>query len=72
MQKRKSNTVKLILDLNNPPKLTDAQRAEMIALRPKSDDEIDYSDIPELDDAFWASARRAIPIEERLKSSRNR
>lgn len=70
MPKRKSNTVKLILDLSRPPKLTEAQLAELAVLRAKKDDEIDYSDIPELDDAFWASAKRAIPIEERLKSSR--
>lgn len=31
---------------------------ELLRLR---DEDIDYSDIPELDDSFWASARVAMP-----------
>ena len=61
MRKNESSMVKLSIDPNNPPKLTKAQLAELAALRAMPDDDIDYSDIPELDEAFWKSAKRAIP-----------
>jgi len=35
------------------PPLTQAQKAELKALSEKPDNEIDCSDIPELDDGFW-------------------
>jgi uncharacterized protein (DUF4415 family) len=40
------------------PPLTDEQKAELKALAEKPDSEIDYSDIPPLDDAFWKNAVR--------------
>ncbi len=53
-----SKTVKSELDLTNPPRLTDAQKAELEALKRLPDEEIDYSDIPPLDDEFWKNAVR--------------
>jgi len=35
------------------PPLTEVQKAELKVLSEKPDSEIDCSDIPELDDAFW-------------------
>ena len=46
--------VKHTLDPSNPPKMGKAERARFDAIR---DEDIDYSDIPELDAAFWAKAR---------------
>lgn len=40
------------------PPLTKARQAELMALAEKPESEIDYSDIPPLDDAFWS---RAVP-----------
>jgi len=53
-----SKTVRYEMDLNNPPPLTDAQHAEINALAARPDSEIDYSDIPPLDEAFWQNAVR--------------
>jgi len=53
-----SKTVRYELDLNNPPPLTAAQKAELKALAARPDSEIDTSDIPPLDDAFWKKAVR--------------
>lgn len=38
------------------PPLTEERKAELKALAKKPDSEIDYSDIPPLDEAFWARA----------------
>jgi uncharacterized protein (DUF4415 family) len=46
------------VDLNNLPPLTDKQKAELKALSAMPDNEIDHSDIPPLDDAFWKNAVR--------------
>jgi len=40
------------------PPLTEERIAELKALAERPDSEIDYSDIPPLDDTFWA---RAVP-----------
>ena len=53
-----SKTVKLELDLTNPPPLTDQQKAELEALESMPDDAIDYSDSPPLGDEFWKNAIR--------------
>lgn len=53
-----SKTVRYKIDLNNPPPLTDEQKAELKALSEMPDSEIDYSDIPSLNDAFWKDAVR--------------
>lgn len=46
------------VDLANPPSLTAAQKAELEALDAMPESEIDYSDIPPLDEAFWKNAVR--------------
>lgn len=40
------------------PPMTEERQAELKALADRPDDDIDYSDIPPLDDNFWA---RAVP-----------
>lgn len=40
------------------PPLTEEREAELTALAQRPDSEIDYSDIPPLDEVFWA---RALP-----------
>lgn len=39
------------------PPLTETRKAELKALAERPDSEIDYSDIPPLDEAFWARAQ---------------
>jgi hypothetical protein len=56
------------LDLTNPPKLTPEQRAELAELEKKSDDDIDFSDIPRLTEEFWKRAVRN-PFHNRSRSS---
>jgi len=51
-------TVKYTLDPNNPPKLTKAEKARYDALK---DEDIDYSDAPELDAEFWSRAEVRAP-----------
>jgi uncharacterized protein (DUF4415 family) len=46
------------LDFANLPPLTEEQQAELRALDAKPDSEIDHSDIPPLDEKFWAAAVR--------------
>jgi len=53
-----SKTVRCEIDLSSLPPLTDEQKAELKALREMPDSEIDCSDIPPLDDAFWKNAVR--------------
>lgn len=53
-----SKTVRYKVDLNNLPPLTEERKAELKALSERPDSEIDYSDIPPLDDAFWKNAVR--------------
>ena len=50
--------VKSKMDLTNPPALTPGQKAELKALAERGDEDIDFSDIPELDEAFWKQAVR--------------
>jgi uncharacterized protein (DUF4415 family) len=52
----KTNTVKRTLDLGKPPVLTAAQKARLDALAEKTDDQIDYSDIPSAPNAVWIKA----------------
>jgi len=44
------------VDLDRLPPLTEPQKAELNALDRKPDSEIDFSDIPPLDDRFWSQA----------------
>jgi len=54
-----NRTVEYELDMGNLPPLTKNQKAELEALiKPSSDEEIDYSDIPALGDDFWKAAVR--------------
>jgi len=46
------------IDLVHPPALTAAQKAEIASLKEKPESEIDYSEIPPLNDAFWKNAVR--------------
>ena len=46
------------VDLRNLPPLNETRKAEFKALAEMSDSEIDYSDIPPLDDWFWKNAVR--------------
>ena len=58
-----------VVDLNDPPSLTDAQKAELEALEAMPDDDIDYSDIPPLDEKFWKNAvpnRLFRPVKQQL------
>src|ERR1700679_3170680 len=46
------------IDLSSPPALTTAEKAGLKALRAKPESEIDYSDIPQLQEDFWKNAVR--------------
>jgi hypothetical protein len=54
----KKRVVEHEMDLTNPPPLTTAQRGALEALAAKPESEIDYGEIPPLDDSFWKSAVR--------------
>ncbi|MBH2018153.1 MAG: BrnA antitoxin family protein [Burkholderiales bacterium] len=54
----KTKMVKREIDLQNPPPLTDEQRARLSVLAKMPDSDIDYSDIPPLGDDFWKNAVR--------------
>ena len=51
-------TVKYNLDVAKPPK---TPKEDLERLRNLSDEDIDTSDIPELDENFWASAKIVHP-----------
>lgn len=53
-----SKIIRYEVDLNNLPPLTKKQKTELKALAAMPDNEIDCSDIPPLDDAFWKNAVR--------------
>lgn len=55
---RKKSVVSYELDPERLPPLTAAQRAELEALAPVPDEQIDTSDIPLLSEAFWKNAVR--------------
>jgi len=54
----KEQIVRFRVDLSKPPVISDKVRAELEALENRPDSEIDYSDIPPLDDKFWKNAVR--------------
>lgn len=54
----KKKLVNYTIDLDNPPPLTQAQRAELERLAAVPDAEIDTTDIPPLDERFWTNATR--------------
>lgn len=51
-------TVRHEVELAQLPPLTEAQKAELTALAARPDDDIDYSDLPPLTEAFWKNASR--------------
>ena len=51
-----SKIVTYKVNLNNVPVLSDKQKARLEALAKRPDSEIDFSDIPELDESFWKNA----------------
>lgn len=53
-----SKTITYKMDLNNPPVLTGEQKARLEALAKRPDSEIDFSDIPQLDEKFWKQAEK--------------
>jgi len=53
-----SKTICYEVDLNKLAPLTDEQKVEIQDLREMPDSEIDYSDIPPLDEIFWKNAVR--------------
>lgn len=57
-------TTRRTLDPDKPPKLTDEQKAAYDA---KGDDDIDYSDAPELDETFWANVE--LPPRKKAKDT---
>lgn len=61
METSKSNTVKRTLDLNNPPQLTDEQKARLAVVAAMPDDQIDYSDAPYLPHGAWMKAVDNLP-----------
>ncbi|KFD26761.1 BrnA antitoxin family protein [Sphingobium yanoikuyae] len=58
MKKNDTETVRFQLDPANLPPLTEAQAAELEALKAMPDSAIDYSDAPALSDDFWKGAER--------------
>ena len=48
-------------------KLTEEQKARLEALEAMPDDQIDYSDIPEMTDEEWSKARRSMPYQPAWK-----
>ncbi len=58
MKSTVSKVVRYELDIENPPPLTNEQRAELKALSERLDSDIDYSDIPPLTDDFFKHAVR--------------
>jgi hypothetical protein len=49
-------TVKFTLDTAQPAPLSKAQKASLKALQAMPDKEIDFSDAPKMNDAFWQNA----------------
>ena len=64
----KKRMVKYKIDLQSPPALTAAQKAELKALKSKPERDIDYGDIPRLDESFWKNATRN-PLYKPTKTS---
>jgi uncharacterized protein (DUF4415 family) len=54
----KKKVVQYEIDVADPPALTEMQKMEIASLKAKPESEIDYSEIPPLDDSFWKNAVR--------------
>ena len=53
----KKTYVSYTIDLDNPPPLTEIEKAQIEKLRKIKDEDIDYSDIPPLTEEFWKNAK---------------
>ncbi len=51
--------VKFDVDLADLPALDEAQKAELAGIAARADSEIDYRDLPELNEDFWKHAVRS-------------
>lgn len=56
MPTKESNIVKRTLDLGQPPRLSDEQKARLDAVASMPDEQIDYSDAPGMPEAVWMKA----------------
>lgn len=54
----KTKLVRFEMDLDNPPPLTEEQKENLARLAAMPDEDIDFSDIPPLDEKFWKNAIR--------------
>ncbi|MEC4594129.1 BrnA antitoxin family protein [Nitrospirillum amazonense] len=50
--------VSVTIDLANPPRLSEEEKAQLKALAERPESEIDYSDIPQTTEDFWKNAVR--------------
>lgn len=57
---KKTDIVRYSLNVENPPPLTAQQQEELKALQTLSDDDIDYSDIPEITEEDWNNAKPVV------------
>jgi hypothetical protein len=55
LKAKKTGETQFTLDPDNPPLLTDEQNERLDAVSVMPDDQIDYSDAPELPDAFFVT-----------------
>jgi uncharacterized protein (DUF4415 family) len=56
------------IDILNPPPLTEEQKLRLEALAAMSDEDIDFSDIPEADENFWKNGQRNPYYQRALKA----
>ncbi len=53
--------IKKTVDLKNLPKMSKVNKVRFDAIK---DEDIDYSDIPELDEEFWKGTKLVTPIQK--------
>jgi len=61
MTEKNGNTVRLTLDPNNIPPLTDQERSQLEKVAAMPDGDIDYSDAPERPNAVWIKMGAKLP-----------
>ncbi len=61
MPTKERSIVKRTLDLKNPPVLSAEQKSRLDAVALMQDEQIDYSDTPNLSDAVWVKAAVELP-----------
>lgn len=60
--------VRYTFDILNPPPMTEEQNERLKALDAMKDEDIDFSDIPPLDEKFWANGVRNPFYQRALKA----